>query len=382
MRAAILTMLGVALALLSTCTAVVSAPGVEIAAPEDGATAEVGETLQVLVIVSPDLEASSVVALCDDKGIGMAQAPPYAFQWNTAGLEPGGHLLRAFAYLKSGEKVGAEPVTVTLSAPPRPATRAIAAAPSDSVAPVTLKDGTPVLLKTTEKLVSGRVAEGSTVRYEVVRDVVAPDRSVLIAYGGTGQGKVTRSRRRGMFGKAGQLEFTIDTVEAVDGTTVPLRSQQAIEGKGNKNEVIISTLLLSVFAVFVHGRDVEIPEGTELTAYVDHDTVIQQPQAATPGGVVRGEPLEDVRVTSPVEGTNVRIGSPISVEVQVTPSNKFRSLKVILDSRDVASQDGTLGTVSIPTRGLARGQHPIAVEVTFTNGRTIRSAPVMVELVQ
>jgi hypothetical protein len=375
-------MLGVALGLLSACTAVVSAPGVEIAAPEGGATAEVGETLQVLVIVSPELVVSSVVAMCDAKGIGMAQAPPYAFQWNTAGLEPGEHVLRAIVYLKSGEKVGAEPVTVSLYrsqaptvGPARTTTPAAAV-----VAPAALKEGTPVLLQTTEKMVSGRVAEGSTVRYRVARDIVGPGGNILIAYGSFAQGRVTRSRRRGMFGKAGQLEFTVDTVDAVDGAIVPLRAQQEVAGKGNKNEVIISTLLLSVLAVFVHGRDVEVPADTEITAYVDHDTVVQQPQPAPEGGVIRGEPSEAVSIAEPADGASVRAGEQVRVVVDVTPSQKFRSLALLCDGKQIAAHEGRLEPVMWSTRGLVSGAHTLEAEVRFTNGRVLRSQAVAVHV--
>jgi len=381
MRAATLTMLGVALALVSACTAVFSAPGVEIAAPEAGATAQVGETLQVLVVVGPDLEVSTVVAMCDDKGIGMAQGPPYAFEWSTAGLEPGDHVLRAFAYLRSGEKVGAEPVTVSLFRPQglaaQPAPGATGAA---VIRPLTLKEGAPVLLQTTEKMVSGRVAEGTTVRYRVARDIVGPNGTILIAYGSFAQGKVTRSRRRGAFGKAGQLEFTVETVEGVDGTVVPLRAQQAMAGKGHQGTVIATALLLSVFTVFIHGRDIEVPANTEITAYVDHDTVIQQPQPAPEGGGVRGEPVEAVTIAAPADGSAARVGASVSVTASVTPEQKFRSLALLVNGKQVAEQKEKLAPISWSTKGLSPGDYVLEVDVTFTNQRTVRSAPVKVRL--
>lgn len=238
-----------------------------------------------------------------------------------------------------------------------------------------------MLLQTTEKMVSGRVAEGSTVRYRVARDIVGPGGNILIAYGSFAQGRVTRSRPRGMFGKAGQLEFTVDTVGAVDGTAVPLRAQQEVAGKGNKNEVIISTLLLSVLAVFVHGRDVEVRAGTEITAYVDHDTVIQHPQPAAESGVVRGEPVEAVSIAEPADGASVRAGQQVRVVVEVTPSQKFRSLALFCDGKQIATQDGKLEAVTWSTRGLAAGEHVLEAEVRFTNGRVMRSAPVTVRIV-
>ena len=373
------------LAVLVTCAgqslAAGASPGIEIAAPESGSSARIGDLLQVLVVVSPELEVSTVVVMCDARGIGMVQSAPYAVQWNTGGEEPGDHVLRATAYLKSGEKVGAEPVTVSLFRPQGLAAQLAPGATGAAVIrPLTLKEGAPVLLQTTEKMVSGRVAEGTTVRYRVERDIVGPNGTILIAYGSFAQGKVTRSRRRGAFGKAGQLEFTVETVEGVDGTIVPLRAQQAMAGKSHQGTVIATALLLSVFTVFIHGRDIEVPANTEFTAYVDHDTVIQQPQPAPEGGGVRGEPVETVTIAAPADGSAARVGASVSVTASVTPEQKFRSLALLVNGKQVAEQKEKLAPISWSTKGLSPGDYVLEVDVTFTNQRTVRSAPVKVRL--
>jgi len=254
------------------------------------------------------------------------------------------------------------------------------AAAAGAAPAATLTDGTPVLLQTMDKLVSGQVAEGSTVRYRVARDVLAPDGSILVAYGSTAQGKVTRSRKRGMFGKAGQLEFTVDSVEGADGTAVPLRSQQAMAGKSHQGTVIATALLLSVFTVFIHGRDIELPPNTEITAYIDRDTVIQKPQPAPAGGVARGEPEETASISAPSDGSSARAGASVSVTVDVTPQNKFRSLVLFVNGKQVAEQKEKLAPVTWSTKGLSPGEYALTVDVTFTNQRTVRSAPVKVRL--
>jgi len=256
-------------------------PALQIVAPEAGCVATVGDRLQVLIVVQEQLDVATVVVMCDDRGVGMIDEPPYAVDWDTSGFAVGEHVVRAFAYLSSGERIGAAPVVVTLHEPEiSPFVRAASGAAAPDVASVLLREGTPVLLQTVERMVSGRVAEGSLVRFRVVRDVIGPHGEVLIAYGDFGQGTVTRSRRRGMFGKAGQLEFTVETGEAIDGTVVPLRAEQALGGQSNKNLVIASTLVLSILSIFIQGKDVDVPAGTEIATYVDHDTVIQSPQSA------------------------------------------------------------------------------------------------------
>ena len=350
-----------------------SAP-ITIVAPEAGCAANVGDMLDVLLVVRDGLEVASVAVLCDARGVGMLQAPPYTFKWNTAGLEPGEHIVRAFVYLKSGEKVGAAPVVVTLTQSQKPETAKQVASPA------VLKEGTLVMLQTQEKMVSGQIAEGAPVRYKVVRDVVGPGGKLLVAYGDSAEGRVTRSRRRGMFGKAGQLEFTVDAATAVDGTRVPLRSQQQMAGKDNKGTVIATALLLTVFTVFINGKDVELPAGTEVAAYVDHDTAISAPQEAPAGGIIRGEPEETVAIEKPVEGQTFAIDSSIQVAVTVTPMQKFAHARLYSDGKEIGMQEKELKPASLRASTLGAGEHKLEAEVQFINGRTVRSAPVQIKV--
>jgi len=346
---------------------------VTIVAPEAGCVANVGDVLDVLLVVRDGVEVASVAVLCDARGVGMLQSPPYTFKWDTKGLEPGEHIIRAFVYLKSGEKVGAAPVVVTLAQSQQPeAVKSATAA--------VLKEGTLVLLQTQEKLVSGQVAEGAPVRYKIMRDVVGPGGVLLVAYGDFAEGRVTRSRRRGMFGKAGQLEFTVDSATAVDGTRVPLRSTQQMAGKDNKGTVIATALLLTVLTVFVSGKDVDLPAGTEVAAYVDHDTVIGSPQQASAGGVIRGEPEETVAIEKPLDGQAFAIDSSIQVVLIVTPQQKFARARIYADGKEVGMQERELKPASLRADMLGVGEHKLEAEVQFSSGRSVRSAPVRVKV--
>ncbi len=358
-----------------------AAPPAVIIAPEDGCVATVGDLLQVMLVVSADLDVSAVAVLCDSLGVGMLREPPYVLEWDTSSFQPGEHVLRATVYLKSGEKVSAEPVVVSLTG------RARKAAPAPDTAaptppPVVLKERTPILLQTEEKLLSGHTKEGSAIRLKVVRDITGPSGVVLIEYAATAHGTVTRSRRRGAFGKAGQLEFTVDSVTAVDGTTIPLRASEEMAGKDNKGVVIASALLLTVFSVFVHGKDVEVPVGTEFVAYVDHDTEIGTPLPPRAPGESRGEPVETVTITSPADGRHVSRGTKLSLVVEAQPAAKFHVARLFLDGKEMGSVEGELAPSTLPTKGLQPGEHRLEVEVTFTNGRTVKSEPVRIVVVE
>ncbi len=348
-----------------------SAAPVVIVAPEAGCVASVGDVLNVLVVVSQEVEAASVAVLCDARGVGMLQSPPYTFKWDTKGLEPGEHIVRAFVYLKSGEKVGAVPVVVALTQTRGPESVQTAAAP------MVLKEGTVVLLQTQEKMVSGRIAEGAPVRYKIARDVVAPNGQLLIAYGGFAEGRVTRSRRRGMFGKAGQLEFTVDAATAVDGTRVPLRSSQEMAGKDNKGTVIATALLLTVFTVFIQGKDVELPAATEVAAYVDHDTEIRSPQEAPTGGL-RGEPEESAAINRPTEGQRFGRTGNLEVVLAIFPERKLARARLYVDGHEAAAIEGELRAITLGLEKFSPGDHTLEAQVQFLNGRVIRTGPVRI----
>jgi len=142
-------------------------------------------------------------------------------------------------------------------------------------APVKVADGTMVQVRLLETLTSGKAKENSIVNYAVTQDVVV-DGQVVIAKGARATGKVLESRGRGMFGKNGVLEFSIDSVKAVDGTALQLRpNSQGGAGRSNVTGMILGAIFLTIFMVFVNGRDVTVKANTEFPAYIDGDFKVE-----------------------------------------------------------------------------------------------------------
>jgi hypothetical protein len=140
--------------------------------------------------------------------------------------------------------------------------------------PVKLSERAGVRVRLLETLVSGSKKKGEEVRLEVVDDVLGPNREVLIARGTPAVGTIQRSSGRGMLGKPGKLEFTIDKTHAVDGTRVPLRATEVSRGRNNAGAAITTAVLLAPAAVLVHGRDVKMEKGREFIAFVDETVTI------------------------------------------------------------------------------------------------------------
>jgi hypothetical protein len=137
--------------------------------------------------------------------------------------------------------------------------------------PVTLPSGTKIKVETGGELRSNVARVGDEVVYYVKEPVLSPGKIVLIKKGARATGKVTRSKRARSLGRKGKLEFTVEQVEGVDGQQIPLRSSLAKNGKGRGGTVVAVSLLLSPVAVFIKGKNVVVPVGTPIEAYVDDD---------------------------------------------------------------------------------------------------------------
>ncbi|MHB9108543.1 MAG: hypothetical protein ACYDCO_15915 [Armatimonadota bacterium] len=148
---------------------------------------------------------------------------------------------------------------------------------------VKVPDGIPVHVKMLQTLVSGETKENSLVNFTVTQDVVVANR-VVIAKGARATGRVTLSRERGALGKSGSLEFTLDSVLAVDKSRISLRPNfQGGDGMGHGAGVIVGAVFLSVFMLLINGRDITVKEGTELTGYVDGTYAINQTEEGISG---------------------------------------------------------------------------------------------------
>ena len=95
-----------------------------------------------------------------------------------------------------------------------------------------------VSLALTENLSSAEAREGQSLRFRVT-EAVSANGEVVIRSGATAYGVVTRIKRagNGILQKKDQLEFRIQTVDAVNGQQIPLRS--ATIGEESKGQAVV-----------------------------------------------------------------------------------------------------------------------------------------------
>lgn len=138
-----------------------------------------------------------------------------------------------------------------------------------------LHDGTPVRLRLNRTLSSADARTGDTIDFEVLDDVKVGD-VVVIKRNAVALGAITQAKPKGRMGHAGKLDVMIDYVRTATDDKVALRGIREGQGGGRTGAMtgaIVATSLIAwpvapIF-LFMKGKDITIPKGTEITAYVN-----------------------------------------------------------------------------------------------------------------
>jgi hypothetical protein len=178
-------------------------------------------------------------------------------------------LLLTFSFAQQQSNGAPPPQSMPSAA--APAVQTATPAPSGP----TLEDGTPVKLRIGRTVSSADAHEGETVDFEVLEEVKVGD-TLIIPKGGTAWATVTQAQSKRRMGRGGKLDINIDNVRLIDGEKAALRAVKETKGGGHVGAMtgaIVATSLVffpaAPFFLFMHGKDITIPKGTELTAYVN-----------------------------------------------------------------------------------------------------------------
>ena len=165
------------------------------------------------------------------------------------------------------------------------ATPAVAPSPAAAAAPAVgflLEDGTPVHLVLSENLSSADAVTGQTVEFEVVDDVIV-NGFVVIPHGATAWATVTDAEHKRRMGRAGKLDLNIDKVRLADGEKAMLRAVKDAKGGGHTGAMVGAMVATSLVIwpaaplfLLMHGKDVTIPKGTNISAFVQGDLTLDE----------------------------------------------------------------------------------------------------------
>jgi hypothetical protein len=140
-----------------------------------------------------------------------------------------------------------------------------------------LEDGTPVKLRLARTISSADETVGNQVDWEVVEEILVGDK-IVIPKGSVALGTVTDVQAKRRMARGGKLDVNIDTVRLANGQKAALRAVKNGKGGGHTGAMtgaIVATSLVlwpaAPLFLLMHGKDITVPKGTQITAYVQGD---------------------------------------------------------------------------------------------------------------
>ena len=140
-----------------------------------------------------------------------------------------------------------------------------------------LEDETPIRLRLNRTISSADAHTGDTVDFETLDDITV-NGSLVIPKGGLAFATVTEAQAKRRMARGGKLDINIDYVKLVSGDKATLRAVKDVKGGGHTGGMVGGMVVTSLvffpaapFFLFMHGKDISIPKGTEITAYVSGD---------------------------------------------------------------------------------------------------------------
>ncbi len=210
-----------------------------------------------------------------------------------------------------------------------------------------LKEDTPVRLRITQTISSGTSKVNDKVDFEAIEDVRV-NNLVVIPQGGIAIATVTEARTKKSFGRSGKLNVNIDYVRLSNGDKVSLRAVKGGTGgtrTGVMTGAVVATAIVFFPAAplffFIKGKNIIIPKGTEITAYVAADTPILSASTQT--------------VTETTAATSIPQPEPLAADVStILVTSSPEGAEITIDGKFMGTTQSTLK--------LSAGEHTVKIE--------------------
>jgi hypothetical protein len=137
---------------------------------------------------------------------------------------------------------------------------------------------------------------GDTVDFETLDDITV-NGTLVIPKGGLAFATLTEAQAKRRMARGGKLDINIDYAKLASGEKAALRAVKDVKGGGHTGGMVAGMVATSIvffpaapFFLFMHGKDISIPKGTEITAYVNGDkkASLRLSQCGSAGGVAEG----------------------------------------------------------------------------------------------
>lgn len=212
-----------------------------------------------------------------------------------------------------------------------------------------LEDGTPVKMRINRTISSGDAHVGDTVDFEVLEDI-SVNGTLVIPKGGLAFATVTEAQAKRRMARGGKLDINIDYVKLISSEKAALRAVKDLSGGGHTGAMvggIVATSLVffpaAPFFLFMHGKDISIPKGTEITAYINGDMKLD---------IAKFQPAPDVQQTAIGAAAPAAVSAFAKLQMESNPS----AADIEIDGSFVGN---TPSDVQVPD-----GDHTITVKKT------------------
>lgn len=226
--------------------------------------------------------------------------------------------------------------------------------------PNTLLDGTAVKLRLAETISSATAKTGQQIPFEVTEDVLVQG-IVVLPKGSQAVATVTDAATKKSMGRGGKLDVNVDSARLTDGEKVQLRAVQDRKGGGHVGAMtgaMVATAIVFFPAaplfLFIHGKDITIPKGTEVTAFVEGDMKL------------------DMAKFAPAPAVGAADTVPVTATAAVTIDASLPNCDIEVDGSFAGNTPSTLN--------LTAGKHDFVVKKTgyadWTRSMTVASGSV------
>ena len=226
--------------------------------------------------------------------------------------------------------------------------------------PLTLLDGTPVRLKLNRTLSSADAHIDDQIDFEVLEEVVV-EGVVVIPKGSVAIGTITQAEAKKRMARGGKLDLNIDYARLADKEKASLRGVKAGKGGGHTGGMVAGMVATSLVVwpaaplfLLMHGKDVTIPKGTEITAYINGDMHLEP--AKFDAKIVTDQrlqqPNQQSAVAPPPASSPTLDPSLATVAFRASPDGA----EILVDGKYVGDTPSTLN--------LPPGEHTLAIKKT------------------
>ena len=131
--------------------------------------------------------------------------------------------------------------------------------------------GTELAVEVVEELSGKKNKPGEAIKLRLCDNIIIND-VIVVPAGAPVEGHITKAKGPGLLGRAGTLEFSVDSVKTINNITSPLEYVGHIQAGSDGGAIAVVALVSVVGGIFMKGANVRVPAGTKVMSKVKADT--------------------------------------------------------------------------------------------------------------